>query len=282
MAKKVYAKIEVGFSSKKRERCCKFDLHAPEANFWEDLESRISDSIRNTLDRRIQFYEDEIRKLSEQRWSQLGTSESLAFMFEMAHLHEDALHEYDELELLFKLNHPFEVASRGYSFIISFSKALALHERKLPFCMREVWVITACLALVNATKSQYNDGNVAPEIEKEFYRLQGDLYSLCRIKFLRLAYLIGYGTEIERSPVNSASLSMFPWPKPAVWPLVPNDASSEMILQETPRVKHFGIQRKPLPLEPTVLIREANRRRASLSAGNTSEMFDGRPGPADG
>lgn len=33
-----------------------------------------------------------------------------------------------KLQLLFKLNRPFEVASRGYSFIISFSKALALHE----------------------------------------------------------------------------------------------------------------------------------------------------------
>lgn len=54
--------------------------------------------------------------------------------------------------------------------------------------MREVWVITACLALVNATNSQYNDGNVAPEIEKEFYRLQGDLYSLCRIKVHFIAY----------------------------------------------------------------------------------------------
>ncbi|XVE80201.1 hypothetical protein DITRI_Ditri14bG0120700 [Diplodiscus trichospermus] len=355
MAKKVYAKLEVDFSSKKRERCCKFDVHGPEANFWEDLEFKTMECIRNTLDRRIQFYEDEIRKLSEQRfmpnWNFCNffiLKESLAFMFEMAHLHEDALREYDELELcyletvnvggkrrefggldrgndqavllnpgnkpltqivqddsfrefefrqylfacqsklLFKLNRPFEVASRGYSFIISFSKALALHENILPFCMREVWVITACLALVNAASSQYNDGTVAPEIEKEFYRLQGDLYSLCRIKFLRLAYLIGYGAEIERSPVNSASLSMLPWPKPAVWPSVPDDASPEvlvkekMILQETPRVKHFGIQRKPLPLEPTVLIREANRRRASLSAGNTSEMFDGRPGFADG
>ncbi|XWS27962.1 hypothetical protein CRYUN_Cryun25bG0025300 [Craigia yunnanensis] len=355
MVKKLYAKLEVDFSSKKRERCCKFDVHGPEANFWEDLESRIMESIRNTLDRRIQFYEDEIRKLSEQRFMPIWNfcnffilKESLAFMFEMAHLHEDALREYDELELcyletvnmggkrrefggldhgddqaallnpgnkpltqivqddsfrefefrqylfacqstlLFKLNRAFEVASRGYSFIISFSKALALHENILPFCMREVWIITACLVLVNGTNSLYNDGNVAPEIEKEFYRLQGDLYSLCRIKFLRLAYLIGYGTEIERSPVNSASLSMLPWPKPAVWPSVPDDASSEvlvkekMILQETPRVKNFGIQRKPLPLEPTVLIREANRRRASLSAGNTSEMFDGRPGFADG
>ncbi|KAF5728331.1 hypothetical protein HS088_TW21G00478 [Tripterygium wilfordii] len=348
MAKKVYAKLEVDFSSKRRERCCKLDTHGPEPNFWEDLESRIMESVRNTLDRRIQFYEDEIRKLSEQRFMPIWNfcnffflKESLAFMFEMANLHEDALREYDELELcyletanmpgnrrdfggvdrgddqatllnpgnkpltqivqddsfrefefrqylfacqsklLFKLNRPFEVASRGYSFIISFSKVLAIHENMLPFCMREIWVITACLDLVKATTSHYNDGLVAPDIEKEFYRLQGDLYSLCRVKFMRLAYLIGYGTHMERSPVNSASLSMLPWPKPASWPTVPPDASSEVlekektILQATPRAKHFGIQRKPLPLEPSVLLREANRRRASLSAGNMFEIFDG-------
>ncbi|KAF5478717.1 hypothetical protein F2P56_005256 [Juglans regia] len=67
-AKKVYARLEVEFSSKKRERCCKLDIHCPEASFWEDLESKIMESIRNTLDRRVQFYEDEIRKLSEQRF----------------------------------------------------------------------------------------------------------------------------------------------------------------------------------------------------------------------
>ncbi|KAE9585215.1 hypothetical protein Lal_00017845 [Lupinus albus] len=355
MAKKVYAKIEVEFSSKKRERCCKYDMHFPEANFWEDLDSKIMECIRNTLDRRVQFYEDEIRKLSEQRlmpvWNFCNffiLKESLAFMFEMAHLHEDALREYDELELcyletvnmtgkqrnfggadhgddqaallnpgnkaltqivqedsfrefefrqylfactsklLFKLNRPFEVALRGYSFIISFSKSLASREHILPFCMREVWVITACLALIEATISHYNEGHVVPDIEKEFFRLLGDLYSLARVKFLRVAYLVGYGTDIERSPVNSASLSLLPWPKPAVWPSVPADASVEvlekekLILQTTPRTKHFGIQRKPLPLEPTVLLREANRRRASLSAGNVFEMFDSRQGTLDG
>ncbi|KAL5804432.1 hypothetical protein ACOSQ3_031232 [Xanthoceras sorbifolium] len=350
MAKKVYAKLEVDFSSKKRERCSKLDIHGPEPNFWEDLESKIIESIRNTLDRRVQFYEDEIRKLSEQRFMPIWNfcnffilKESLAFMFEMAHLHEDALREYDELELcyletvknmtgkqrefggvehgdeeaallnfgnkaltqivqddsfrefefrqylfacqsklLFKLNRPFEVAARGYTFIISFSKSLTEHENILPFCMREVWIITACLALINETSSNYNEGLAASDIEKEFYRLLGDLYSLCRVKFMRLAYIIGYGSDMERSPVNSASLSMLPWPKPSVWPSVPPDASSEvlakekLILQATPRVKHFGIQRKPLPLEPSVLLREANRRRASLSAGNLFEMFDGR------
>ena len=52
----------------------------------------------------------------------------------------------------------------------------------LPFCLREVWVITACLALLNATAANYKDGLVAPDVEKEFYRLQGDLFSLCRVK----------------------------------------------------------------------------------------------------
>ncbi|XP_022139450.1 trafficking protein particle complex II-specific subunit 130 homolog [Momordica charantia] len=355
MAKRVYSKVEVDFSSKKRERCCKLDIHCPESNFWEDLESKIMESIRNTLDRRVQFYEDEIRKLSEQRlmpvWNFCNffiLKESLAFMFEMAQLHEDALREYDELELcyletvnmtakqrdfggidhgdnqatllnpgskpltqivqddsfrefefrqylfacqskiLFKLNRPFEVASRGYTFIIAFSKALAVHEHILPFCTREVWVTTACLALIDATASHYSEGIMAPDIEKEFFRLQGDLYSLCRVKFMRLAELIGYGSYIERSPVNSASLSMLPWPKPSVWPSIPPDASSEVlakekiILQETPRVRHFGIQKKQLPLEPSFLLREANRRRASLSAGNMLEMFDGPPAFIDG
>ncbi|XP_058110724.1 trafficking protein particle complex II-specific subunit 130 homolog isoform X2 [Magnolia sinica] len=270
-------------------------------------------------------------------------------MFEMAHLHEDALREYDELELcyletvnasgnrlrdfggldhgddqaallnpgykplsqivlddsfrefefrqylfacqsklLFKLNRPVEVASRGYSFIISFSKALAQYENTLPFCMREVWVITACLALIKSTFTHYDGELVAPDVEKEFHRLRGDLYSLSRVKFMRLAYLIGYGVDIERSPVNSASLSMLPWPKPAVWPSVPPDASSKvlarekMIFQTNPRTKHFNIQRKPLPLEPSLLLREANRRRASLSAGNVFELFDSRQGPIDG
>ncbi|XP_010675603.2 trafficking protein particle complex II-specific subunit 130 homolog isoform X1 [Beta vulgaris subsp. vulgaris] len=349
MAKRVYAKVEVEFSSKKRERCCKLDIHGPEANFWEDFESKIMECIRNTLDRRVQFYEEEIRKLSEQRFMPIWNfcnffilKESLAFMFEMAHLYEDSLREYDELELcyletvnvsgkrrefggmdqgddqaallhpgikqlaqfvqddsfrefefrqylfacqaklLFKLSRPFEVASRGYSFIISFSTALALYESILPFCLREAWVISACLALLDATSANYKDGLVAPDVEKEFYRLQGDLFSLCRVKFMRLAYLLGFGTDIERSPANSASLSMLPWPKPAVWPLVPPDASSEvlekekMILQAGPVVKHFGIQKKLLPIEPSVLLREANRRRASLSAGNISEMFDGQ------
>lgn len=57
--------------------------------------------------------------------------------------------------------------------------------------MREVWVTTACLALINASASHYDDGLVAPDIEKEFYRLQGDLYSLCRVKVNFFWHLTG-------------------------------------------------------------------------------------------
>lgn len=32
--------------------------------------------------------------------------------------------------------------------------------------------------------------------------------------------------------LNSAALSMLPWPKPAVWPAVPADASSEVLAKE--------------------------------------------------
>ncbi|KAL8171962.1 hypothetical protein V2J09_023766, partial [Rumex salicifolius] len=318
LVKRVYAKMEVEFSSKKREKCCKLDIHGPEALFWEDLESKIMECIRNTVDKRAQFYEDEIRKLSEQRFMPVWNfcnffilKESLAFMFDVAHLHEDSLREYDELELCYLEtvnmngkqrdfggmdegddqavllkpgNKPLTEIVQDDSFKeFDFRQYLFACQAKnmLPFCMREVWVITACLALINATTTHSQDGLMANDLEKEFYRLQGDLYSLCRIKYMRLAYLLGYGPEIERSPANSAALSMLPWPRPAAWPVIPPEASSEilqkekLILQATPSVKHFGIQRKPLPLEPSVLLREANRKRASLSAGNVSEIFDG-------
>lgn len=52
----------------------------------------------------------------------------------------------------------------------------------LPFCFREVWVITACMDLIKATTSHYDGTAVAIDSEREFCRIQGDLYSLCRIK----------------------------------------------------------------------------------------------------
>jgi trafficking protein particle complex subunit 10 len=54
--------------------------------------------------------------------------------------------------------------------------------------MREVWVITACMALIEATTSNYSDGLVAPDVEKEFFCLLGDLYSLARVKVKCLSH----------------------------------------------------------------------------------------------
>lgn len=50
--------------------------------------------------------------------------------------------------------------------------------------MREVWVITACLAVIDATAAHYKDGLATPDVEKEFYRVQGELYTLCRSKVI--------------------------------------------------------------------------------------------------
>ncbi|XP_044499943.1 trafficking protein particle complex II-specific subunit 130 homolog isoform X2 [Mangifera indica] len=294
MAKKVYAKIEVDFNSKKRERCCKLDLHGPEPSFWEDLESKIMESIRNTLDRRVQFYEDEIRKLSEQRlmpvWNFCNffiLKESMAFIFEMAHLHEDALREYDELELCYLETVNVSGKQREFggidhgddqaALLSPANKALTQIVQDDSFREFEFrqYLFASQSKLLFKLNRPYEVASRGYSFIITFSK------SLAKHEFMRLAYLIGYGSAIERSPVNSASLSMLPWPKPSVWPSVPPNASSEVIakeklfLQEIPKVKHFGIQRKPLPLEPSVLLREANRRRASLSVGNVSEMFDG-------
>eukprot|EP00250_Pteridium_aquilinum_P033255 c5370_g1_i1 orf=281-4273(+) len=347
LTRRIYSKIEVDFSNKKRERCCKLDMHVADAAFWEDVESKIVECIRITLDRRVAFYEEEIHNMMENRYSQAWSfctffilKESLAFMFQMAQLQEDALREYDELEqcyldsvnastakqrrfggqdpgddsaalldfnrkplnqlieddtfrefdfrqylfarqaqLLFVLGHPVDVAARGFSFIISFSKLLSEHEKNLPFCLREVWVITACMALVKETGKRLTARLITAEAEKECYRLQADLYSLARGKLMRLADLVGYGRTIEKSPCNSANLSMLPWPKPVVWPSIPTDvaariASKEQVSDE--KLKPFGILRKALPLAPSMLLRDANRRRAALSAGNISDLLDSR------
>ncbi|MCO5582966.1 hypothetical protein L7F22_036870 [Adiantum nelumboides] len=348
LTRRIYNKIEADFSNKKRERCCKLDMHVADAAFWEDVESKIVECIRVTLDRRVLFYEDEIRNLTENRFSQAWSfsnffllKESLALMFQMAQLQDDALREYDELELcylesvnapsakqrrfggqdpgddtaalldshrkplnqlieddtfrefdfrqylfarqaelLFVSSRPVDVAARGYSFIISFSKLLSEHEKSLPFGLREVWVITACLALVKETEKRLTPRLITVEAEKEFYRLQADLYSLARVKqLMRLADLIGYGGSIEKSPCNSANLSMIPWPKPFVWPSIPLDAAARIASKEQvsdERPKPFGISRKALPLAPSLLLRDANRRRAALSTGNILDLLDSR------
>ncbi|GJN34821.1 hypothetical protein PR202_gb23519 [Eleusine coracana subsp. coracana] len=301
MAKKVYARLEADFNTKKRERCCKFDLHGPDAEFWDDFDSKMVDCIRNTLDRRVQFYEEEIRRLSEQRFTPIWNfcnffilkhsshfylQESLAFMFEMSNLHEDSLREYDELELCYSesVNSPGKHREFGGLDAGDDQAALlnpgfkALTQIVQDDVFREFefrQYIFACQA-----KLLFKLSRPTEVAARGYAFVVAFSKTLALHEFMRLAYLIGYGAEIEKSPINSASLSMLPWPKPATWPSIPPDSSSEimakekMILQAKSREKLFNIHRKPLPLEPSLLLREANRRRAFLSVGNISELYD--------
>ncbi|RLM55205.1 hypothetical protein C2845_PM10G08580 [Panicum miliaceum] len=324
MAKKVYARLEADFNTKKRERCCKFDLHGPDAEFWDDFDSKMVDCIRNTLDRRVQFYEEEIRRLSEQRFTPIWNfcnffilKESLAFMFEMSNLHEDSIREYDELELCYSESVIFASNSQKTWFKTTTQytyNLLPMNAVTSPGKHREFGGLDTGddqAALLNPgfkALTQIVQDDVFREFEfrqyifacqaKLLFKLSrpvevaarghafvvGFSKTLALHEFMRLAYLIGYGVEIEKSPVNSASLSMLPWPKPATWPSIPPDSSAEvmekekMILQSKSREKLFNIYRKPLPLEPSLLLREANRRRAFLSVGNLSELYDSADG----
>lgn len=62
----------------------------------------------------------------------------------------------------------------------------------LPFCLKEVWIISACLALIESTISKYDGGAVAADVDKEFYRLIGDLYSLSRVKVKRFLFDVAF------------------------------------------------------------------------------------------
>lgn len=58
----------IAYSAFFRIRCCKVDLHGADNSVWEEIELKIVECIRNTLDRRVQHYEEEVRKLSENRF----------------------------------------------------------------------------------------------------------------------------------------------------------------------------------------------------------------------
>lgn len=80
--------------------------------------------------------------------------------------------------MLAGISFPFQLRS-SFNFFFPLSQ---ISQNILPFCMREVWVTTACMALINAIASHFSEGMMAQDTEKEFFRLQGDLYSLCRVK----------------------------------------------------------------------------------------------------
>ncbi|XP_024539146.1 trafficking protein particle complex II-specific subunit 130 homolog isoform X1 [Selaginella moellendorffii] len=312
-AKRIYSKLEVDFSSKRRERCCKLDLSASDAASWEEIDARTSECIRNTLERRVQSY-DEVKRLNENRsmpgwsFSNLFTvMEGLAFMFELAYLFEDALREYDDIEqiyleivnipsskmrdfggmdhgddraallevsrkqvtqftvddyfrefdfrqylfarqasLLFKLNRTIDVAGRGLYFIYSFSKILSMHEKNLPFCMREIWVVSACLSLIKATVECFTPRSVTPDAEKEFYRLQADLNSLARTKLMRLSEILGYGPLHSTSPRRSLYSSGSPASPSAAAAEKPkklDDAHTDAVAEILKIVTHEGLKK---------------------------------------
>eukprot|EP00897_Mesotaenium_endlicherianum_P006947 jgi/Mesen1/6280/ME000324S05323 len=104
LAAKVYARMCDHF---RKDRCCKLDIFTPDPGGWAEMETRVVEAVRNTLDIRVTHYDAEVRRLSEHRhapdWnfcSFFVDKESLAFMLEMAQLRDDALREYDELELM--------------------------------------------------------------------------------------------------------------------------------------------------------------------------------------
>lgn len=83
-----------------------------------------------------------------------------------------------------------EKKTRYLDFIVStlclsLNIVVVVHgQRRLPFCLREIWVLTACLTTVKATADRFSPRSVTPDVEKDFYRLLGDLYSYARTKVL--------------------------------------------------------------------------------------------------
>ncbi|GJM95475.1 hypothetical protein PR202_ga12215 [Eleusine coracana subsp. coracana] len=225
----------------------------------------------------------------EREWFIVFVSkESLAFMFEMSNLHEDSLREYDELELCYSesVNSPGKHREFGGLDAGDDQAALlnpgfkALTQIVQDDVFREFefrQYIFACQA-----KLLFKLSRPTEVAARGYAFVVAFSKTLALHEFLFIPdYALPFSSRTFYHFVSvNASLSMLPWPKPATWPSIPPDSSSEimakekMILQAKSREKLFNIHRKPLPLEPSLLLREANRRRAFLSVGNISELYD--------
>ncbi|GJP42413.1 hypothetical protein CLOM_g1978 [Closterium sp. NIES-68] len=338
-ARKVFARIEDHF---RRDRCVRVEVSAAEPNYAE-VEAKVVECIRTTLDARMVHYSDAATRLLDQRHSPhwnfcayYTDKESLALMSEMAQLRDDALRDYDEIEqvyleavrrgdskvrefggldvgderaalldagrkpmkmfaheetikqfdfrqylfarraaLLFAMGRPAVVADRAYAFILDFSKELAARQRELPFCMREVWVLSACTLVTTVCAERFAPRSPGHYTEKDFFRLQADLISLARAKLMRLGDLVGFGKSIRVTPCNMAALGLCAWPAPAVWPSAPSDSdprvkARQAVIQEVQGAGSAAVPRgeaRLCGLGPCSLVQEANRRKASLTAG---------------
>ncbi|CAI5979986.1 unnamed protein product [Closterium sp. NIES-64] len=402
-ARKVFARIEDHF---RRDRCVRLDLSAAEPNYME-VEGKVLECIRASVDARTLHYSEAVRRLLDQRLSPsfnfcayYTDKESLALMAEMAQLRDDALRDYDEMEqvyldtvrradskvrefggldvgderaalldagrkpmkmfaheetikqfdfrqylfarraaLLFAMGRPAVVADRAYAFILDFSKELAARQRELPFCMREVWVLSACTLVTTVCAERFAPRSPGHYTEKDFFRLQGDLISLARSKarrlsstprppppprpactiapssrhrlrthffhptpaspmplsmphgLMRLGDLVGFGKSIRVTPCNMAALGLSAWPAPAVWPSAPSESDPRVKAREVtppprlrisaPHLLHTTLhliqemqgagaargEARLCGVGPCSLVQEANRRKASLTAG---------------
>lgn len=109
----VYDKVRADFNSgSKKDRCIQIregyssDMESMEV--WSEMMTRIKERVLEAFSRRVDLYEDEVRKLEAKKnvmgWN-FGTffymKEGLALSFENISLYEDALILYDELEANF-------------------------------------------------------------------------------------------------------------------------------------------------------------------------------------
>ncbi|KAG1768331.1 trafficking protein particle complex subunit 10 [Suillus occidentalis] len=106
----VLDKIKADFNIDKRDRCVQLSWTAGDHSpvIWADLVNKIKDGLLSALDSSVSQREEEVRRSESQRqmpgWNFCTffiLKESLASSFEGVKLFEDALHQYNELEVSF-------------------------------------------------------------------------------------------------------------------------------------------------------------------------------------
>ncbi|KAG1877859.1 trafficking protein particle complex subunit 10 [Suillus subalutaceus] len=110
MKSSVLDKIKADFNIDKRDRCVQLSWTAGDHSpvIWADLVNKIKDGLLSALDSSVSQREEEVRRSESQRqmpgWNFCTffiLKESLASSFEGVKLFEDALHQYNELEVSF-------------------------------------------------------------------------------------------------------------------------------------------------------------------------------------
>ncbi|KAH6578982.1 hypothetical protein BASA61_010562 [Batrachochytrium salamandrivorans] len=106
----VFDKIRSDFSLK-RDRCMELKLsnsESKDAEVWIDFIDRIKDGLMSSMAQQVAQYEDDTRRLEQQRmmpgWNYCQyfiLKEAIAHTYELAKFYEEALLHYDELEATF-------------------------------------------------------------------------------------------------------------------------------------------------------------------------------------